>query len=187
MEDIRIIRRIKNGDVDAFSKLVEKYHQRLLTFIFRLVRDEGIVEDIGQEVFLDIYKSLKGFDENRGTPFSAWLFIAARNRCISELRKKNASVALSLEEVGELAGDNLSAEALLMAHERSEALRFSLEVLAKPFKEPLLMSLHGCTLQEISRACGISPGTVKSRLFRARERMKLLIERHLGGKGYESV
>lgn len=187
MEDNQVIRRIRNGDTDAFSILVERYHERLLNFIFRLVRDERIVEDIGQEVFFEIYKSLQGFDESRGTPFSAWLFIAARNRCISELRKKNASGALSLEEIGELAGDDRSAEALLMEHERSEALRLSLEGLAKPFREPLLMSLRGCTLKEISRACAISPGTVKSRLFRAKERIKILIARRLGGKGYESI
>ena len=187
MEDNQIIKRIKGGDIDAFAILVEKYHERLLSFILRLVRDKQLVEDIGQEVFLDIYKSLQGFDEDRGTPFSAWLFIAARNRCLSELRKRKAPVAVSLEEIGDLAADGLAAEALLIEHERQEAFRISLEGLARPFREPLLMSLRGFTLREIAGACGLSPGTVKSRLFRAKERMKLLIGRHLGGKEYESV
>jgi RNA polymerase sigma-70 factor (ECF subfamily) len=91
LEDIEVIRRVKSGDREAFSIFVEKYHRHLLNFIFRLIADEGIVEDIGQEVFLSIYKSLKDFDEDRGTPFSAWLFVIARNRCIAELRRKNSN------------------------------------------------------------------------------------------------
>ena len=187
MEDTQIIRRIKNGDTEAFSILVEKYHGRLLSYIFRLIREERVVEDIGQDVFLDIYKSLQGFDENRGTPFSAWLFIAARNRCVSELRKTNATAAISLEEIGDLAADGQSADARLIEAEEREAIRISLEGLSKSFKEPLMMRLRGCSLEEIASACGLTLGTVKSRLFRAKERMKFLIDRQLGGKDYECV
>ena len=87
LNDIEVIKRIKSGEIDAFSLLVEKYHRRLLIFIHRLVGDKSIVEDVGQEVFLNVYKSLDNFDEQAGVPFSAWLFIAARNRALSELRK----------------------------------------------------------------------------------------------------
>lgn len=189
MEDQEVVRRIKGGDTEAFSVLVEKYHERLLSFIFRLVRDERIVEDIGQEVFLNVYKSLPTFDENRGTPFAAWLFIVARNHCISELRKRNGNTfaAVSIEEIGELADNYQSTESLFMEQERREALRISLEKLAKPFKEPFLMSLRGYSLMEIAKACNISPGTVKSRLFRAKEKMKSLVKGYLGGNGYGEV
>lgn len=57
MEDCEVIRQVK-GDTDAFALLVEKYQGHLLNFIFRLVKDEAIVEDIGQEVFLSVYKSV---------------------------------------------------------------------------------------------------------------------------------
>jgi RNA polymerase sigma-70 factor (ECF subfamily) len=86
VRDIDAISKIRAGDTEAFSALVEKYHRRLLNFIYTLTGDEAAVEDIGQEVFLSVYKSLDRFDEKRGVPFSAWLFIIARNRCISELR-----------------------------------------------------------------------------------------------------
>jgi RNA polymerase sigma-70 factor (ECF subfamily) len=95
VEDIDVVKRIKNGDVEAFSILVEKYHKYLLNFIFRLIGDEEIVEDIGQEVFLSVYKSLKDFDEKRGTPFSAWIFITARNRCIRDIIGKARQVYYS--------------------------------------------------------------------------------------------
>jgi RNA polymerase sigma-70 factor, ECF subfamily len=187
MEDNLIIRRIKNGDIDAFSILVEKYHRRLLAFIYRLVCDEKIVEDLGQEVFLDVYRSLKGFDISSGTPFSAWLFITARNRCISELRKRKRSASVSIDEIGHLGTGLKSAEDLLIQHEQRQAVKASLEALSEPFKGPLVMSLSGCTLKEIADACGISPGTAKSRLSRAREKMKFLISEYLGGKRYERI
>ncbi|HBD10476.1 MAG TPA: hypothetical protein DCZ69_19680 [Syntrophobacteraceae bacterium] len=187
MEDRRIIRRIKNGDTEAFAILVEKYHRGLLTFIHRLIGDQRIVEDIGQEVFLDAYKSLKDFDTARGTPFSAWLFTMARNRCISELRKRNRAVSVSMDEAANLSAEVKSAEDMLIEHERKHLLCASMERLSEPFRAPLVMSLQGCSLKEIADACGLSPGTVKSRLGRAREKIRALVKAYSGGKGYEAI
>ncbi|NLT67024.1 MAG: sigma-70 family RNA polymerase sigma factor [Acidobacteria bacterium] len=97
MDDFDVINRVQAGDVEAFSILVEKYHRHLLNFIFRLTGDEQLVEDIGQDVFLRVYKSIRKFDIERGVPFSAWLFITARNRCISEFRRRS----LPLIPIGE--------------------------------------------------------------------------------------
>jgi len=187
MEDHLIIGRVQEGDAEAFSLLVEKYHRGILNFIFRLVGDEKIVEDLGQDVFLEVYKSLKDFDVGRGTPFSAWLFITARNRCISELRKRKGTTAVSLEEVADLGADLMSAEDLLIQSEQQQMAGRLLDQLAEPFKRPLVMSLNGSSLKEIARACGIAPGTAKSRLCRAKEKLKLLAGGNLGGKEYERV
>jgi RNA polymerase sigma-70 factor (ECF subfamily) len=187
MEDSLIIKSVKNGDVEAFARLVEKYHENLLTFIYRLVRDEKIVEDIGQDVFLYIYKSLRDFDENRGTPFSAWLFIAARNRCISELRKRSSDRAVSIEEAADLAANLESVESLLIEHEERRMVMGFVEQLTEPFKAPLIMSLNGSSLKEIARACGVSLGTAKSRLSRAKGRIRVLVQGYLGGRAYERV
>ena len=102
MDDLDIIRQIKNGKADAYALLVGKYHRPLLNFIFRIVDDESMVEDIGQEVFFTVYRSLKDFDESKGTPFSAWLFIATRNRCISFLRERRGRKRVGLEEIATL-------------------------------------------------------------------------------------
>jgi RNA polymerase sigma-70 factor, ECF subfamily len=187
MEDQQIIRRIKNGDIEAFSVLVEKYHRGLLTFIYRLVGDEKIVEDIGQEVFLDTYKSLKDFDLKRGTPFSAWLFITARNRCISELRKRNVSASVSIDDMVDLDGEFKSAEDLLIEHERQRVVRTFIEQLSEPFRGSLVMSLRGCSLKEIAEAFGVTPGTAKSRLSRAKDKVRSLLREHFGGNGYERI
>ena len=102
MEDIEIINRIKCGDIEAYSVLVEKYHRQLLNFIYRLTGDEKSVEDIGQEVFLSVYLSLQRFDEYRGTPFSAWLFIIARNRCVSQIRERRGRTILPIDDVPDI-------------------------------------------------------------------------------------
>jgi len=187
VEDIDVVRLVKNGDTEAFSILIEKYHRHLLNFIYRLVGDEDVVEDIGQEVFLSVYKSLKDFDENRGTPFSAWLFIAARNHCISELRKKRGRKMVALEEtIGLIANDKTGVE-MLIENERRQAVKASLEQLPEHYRNTILRSLQGDSIDEIAIAESISPGTVKSRLFRARKKIKLLVREYFGGKGYERI
>lgn len=187
LEDVEVIRSVKGGDTAAFSILVEKYHAHLLNFIFSLVRDEDIVEDIGQEVFLSIYKSLRGFDENRGTPFSAWLFAAARNRCVTELRKTKGRKRISTDEISSLRAGGKAAEESLMEKEQWLAINRALQEIPEPFKSTILRSLHGSTIDEIAKKDRISLGTAKSRLFRARKKVKLLVREYFGEKGYEEV
>ena len=185
MNDNVIIRRIQGGDVDAFAQLVQKYHKNLLSFIYRFVRDSHLSEDIGQEVFLDVYKSLARFDPELGTPFSAWLYISARNRCISELRKRGRGESVPLEDYHIITGSEDSAEEALIRHEGRRALAASLEQLTEPFRTAMVKSLQGATLNEIAFQCGISQATVKSRLFRAKEKMKQLMKEHVGGVVHE--
>ncbi|MFH1026852.1 MAG: sigma-70 family RNA polymerase sigma factor [Pseudomonadota bacterium] len=185
MNDNAIIRRIQGGDVDAFAVLVQKYHKNLLTFIHRLVRDPHLTEDIGQEVFLDVYKSLSRFDPALGTPFSAWLYISARNRCISEMRKQGRSRNVPLEDHHIISGAAESAEAALISHEGRQALEASLAQLPEPFRAAIVKSLQGASVNEIADQCGIPPATVKSRLFRAREKMKQLMKEYVGGVCHE--
>lgn len=181
MDDSDIIRRVQKGDSESFSHLVEKYHNHLLNFIYRIVRDEKIVEDIGQEVFLCVYKSLQTFDEQRGTPFSAWLFITARNRCISELRKTRNRSFISIDDADDIAVKHRSPEETAADRERMQAIRSALEQLPEPYQSAIFHSLRGDSLEEIALADGISIGTVKSRLFRARARLKALVREYIGG------
>lgn len=185
MNDNAIIRLIQGGDVDAFAQLVQKYHKNLLAFIYRIVRDPHLSEDIGQEVFLDVYKSLSKFDPEMGTPFSAWLYVSARNRCISELRKRGRTESVPLEDYHIITGAEDSAEEALIRQEGLDALAASLEQLPEPFRKTLVKSLQGASLNEIACQCGISRATVKTRLFRAKEKMKQLMKEYVGGVGHE--
>jgi RNA polymerase sigma-70 factor (ECF subfamily) len=180
VEDIDIVKSIQAGESELYSLLVEKYHRHLLNFIYRLMGNEQLVEDIGQEVFFNVYKSIRSFNVQRGVPISAWLFITARNRCISELRKKNRRT-VSTDELRTLPADAYNPEQSASEEERIAAIHSALEQLPEPFRQTILQSLQGDSADEIARTLHISPGTVKSRLSRARQKMKLLLHGPIGG------
>ena len=180
VDDTEIIKSVQAGNSESFSIIVQRYHRHLLNFIYRLLDDSQMVEDIGQEVFLSIYKSIRNFDVNRGIPFSAWLFITARNRCISELRKKKRQI-VSTEAINGLASREKTPEQSASDEERLLAIHAALEQLPEPYKQTIIQSLRGDSPEEIARNNRISRGTVKSRLSRARQRMKILLHERFGG------
>lgn len=181
MDDFDIIEHVQAGDSDSFSILVKKYYRQLLNFIYRITGDEKNVEDIGQEVFLSVYKSIRNYDLSKGVPFSAWLFVVARNRCISELRKARRP-CVSIEDGLDPAAREKLPEQKLIDDERLEAIRSSLRQLPEPYRNTIFQSLSGASLNEIASFEGISTGTVKSRLFRARKMIRLGILERFGGK-----
>jgi RNA polymerase sigma-70 factor (ECF subfamily) len=185
MDDYYIIKCILEGDIDAYALLVRKYHRSLLAFIFRIVKDAYLAEDIGQEVFLNVYKNLQQFDTDKKTPFVAWLFIVARNQSISVLRRQGRIESPLEDHIHLLASTDESAEISLIKQEEREALAIALAGLPEPFRSTILMSLQGASLDEIAGQSCIPLATVKSRLFRAREKIKLLLKEHFGGIGHE--
>jgi RNA polymerase sigma-70 factor, ECF subfamily len=186
VNDVEIIKSVQAGNTEAFSMLVERYHHHLLNFIHRLMGNEQTVEDLGQEVFLSVYKSIRSFNIQRNVPFSAWLFITARNRCISELRKKRPQT-ISIDITGFLPAHEKTPEQSTSEAERLAAINAALEQLPEPYRQTLLQSLDGDSPEEIARVRNISRGTVKSRLSRARQKMKLLLHGNLGGNFYDRL
>lgn len=176
MEDLEIISAVKAGDTRSYALLVERYHRPLLAYIFKMIGDRQLTEDIGQEVFFKAYQKINGFDENKGDAFSVWLFAIARNNCISFLRRKGIVNPLDIDQLADsLADGRNNPEENLLAQERLSVLASSLRQVPEPFRKTIAMSLQGCSPDTIARSEMISVGTVKSRLFRARERLRLLL------------
>jgi RNA polymerase sigma-70 factor (ECF subfamily) len=115
------------------------------------------------------------------------LFIAARNRCISELRSRQGKEFVAIEEAGVLIAREKPADQVLMEQERLEATATSLEQLPEPYKSSILASIQGLPLATIAKREGVSIGTVKSRLFRGREMLKAFMRTYLGGASYERI
>jgi RNA polymerase sigma-70 factor, ECF subfamily len=185
MNDNTIIRLIQDGKIDAYARLVQKYHKNLLSFIYKLVRDPHVTEDIGQEVFLSAYKSLSKFDTEIGTPFVAWLFVIARNKCVNYLRDHRNLKNLPVDEHQNLPVPNDDAEEALIRHEELHILTASLKQLPEPFKQTIMKSLEGASLNEIALEFGIPLSTVKTRLLRAKTKIKKLMNIYVGGVGHE--
>jgi RNA polymerase sigma-70 factor (ECF subfamily) len=185
MDDAAIIARVREGDTEAYALLVRKYHRGVLGRIHRLVGDAHLAEDIGQEVFLDAYKALPRFDLDRGTPFAAWLQALARNRCASALRARSRARLVAVEDAPDLPGDGPSPEERLLDLEESRALAASLACLGEPFRSTLRLHLGGKTLRDIACQDGVGMATVKTRLFRAREKLRRLLAASGGGVCHE--
>jgi RNA polymerase sigma-70 factor (ECF subfamily) len=185
MDERTVIRRVQDGDTEAYALLVREHHRDLLACIHRLVRDPHLTEDIGQEVFLDAYKALKRFDPERGTPFIAWLRVLARNRCVSALRARGRAGLSSSEDTPEPACEGPGPEGALMGLEERQVLAASIDKLEEPFRSTLLMSLSGDPLEDIAGTCGVPTATVKTRLYRAREKLRRLLAASFGGGRYE--
>jgi RNA polymerase sigma-70 factor, ECF subfamily len=188
VEDEEVLKRIKNGDTNAYSEIVHKYHRHLLNFIYAYVGDERIVEDIAQDTFISAFKSIANFDLSRGTPFSAWLFTIAKNRCASAYRGSKRTSHISLNEIPNLPDSMQQQDEALIFKEKIDLISAALELLPEPFKQTLIDSIKGKCLEEIAISGNIAIGTVKSRLSRARDRLKSILGIKSSGRtDYETI
>ena len=177
-EELAVIRRVQKGDVNAFEALVRAYEKNVYNLALRMMGNAQDAEDMAQEAFLKAYNSLPGF---RGdSKFSVWLYRIVSNVCLDQLRKKSKrpTVSLSMEdEDGEetqldLPDTAQSPEELLEKKLTREAVRRGLAQLPEDARQILLLrEIQGLSYEEIGEALGLEPGTVKSRIFRARKRL----------------
>jgi RNA polymerase sigma-70 factor (ECF subfamily) len=171
-EDLEVIRRILAGDTESFRLLVVRYQRPLFAVIRNLVPGPD-VEDIAQDVFLAAFANLAAFDPARAS-FSTWLFTIARNRCLAALKKRRPVLCDRLPE----AADCRTPEREASEEEWFRRLDAALEQL--PFGQRtafVLAELQGLAHEEIARIEGVSVGTVKSRLSRARDKLRALLPR----------
>ena len=175
--DTDLIQRVLDGDQGAFTTLVNRYQKRVHTLVWRKIGDFHIAEEITQDVFLKAYKKLSMLKPPYH--FSGWLYVIASRRCIAWHRKKHsptisldAMPAVQLEEVSYAQYEMARGEAAGVEHQRALVKRL-LEKL--PESERTVITMHyvsEMSCKEISEFLGVSPNTVKSRLHRARERLK---------------
>lgn len=170
-EDQDVIRRVLGGDVESFRLLVRRYERPLHGLIRNLVRDVHDGEDIAQEVFLTAYRRLAAYDPAQGA-FSTWLLTIARNKCLNALKKRRPAALDRLPE----SSSSRTPDAELAEAEWFRQLDAALAAL--PFAQKsvfVLAEIQELSLEEISRIEGVPIGTVKSRLGRAKEKLRALL------------
>src|SRR5207244_9628233 len=94
--DVALMLRVKRGDSEAFTELVDKYKQPVINVIFRILHDATEAEDLAQNVFIQVYKSAHRYEVS--AKFSTWLFTIARNLCLNEIRRRSRHPADSLDQ-----------------------------------------------------------------------------------------
>jgi RNA polymerase sigma-70 factor, ECF subfamily len=178
--DALLVERVKRGDVRAFEMLVVKYQRRVERLIGRMVRDVDLVEDIAQESFIRAYRALPQF---RGdSAFYTWLYRIAVNTAKKALMdmKRDPLVLESSRNTGEDGEETSRAEneltdgetpeALLASKEIAAAVNSAIEALSEDLRQAItLREIEGLSYEEIAEMMNCPIGTVRSRIFRARE------------------
>lgn len=176
-DDTELIRRTLAGEETAFTMLVKKYHKHVHALAWRKIGDFHIAEDITQETFLKVYKHLATLKEL--DRFPGWLYVIATRRCIAWLRKKrlNAQLVEDIDMVAKGKGTYSQYVADQQAKTSTEAKQEVVKQLLAKLQESertviTLYYFGEMTCEEISKFLGVSANTIKSRLSRARQRLK---------------
>jgi RNA polymerase sigma-70 factor (ECF subfamily) len=193
--DALLIDRVKRGDKQAFEMLVVKYQRRIERLISRMVRDTDLVPDIAQETFIRAYRALPQF---RGeSAFYTWLYRIAVNtakKTLVELGRDpvvTESALASRDEddetsrVGSELTHNETPEAVLASKELAAAVNAAVEALSEELRQAItLREIEGLSYEEIADVMNCPIGTVRSRIFRARdaiaERLRPLLDTRQG-------
>jgi RNA polymerase sigma-70 factor (ECF subfamily) len=185
MDEQELIRRSQEGDGEAFGQLIERYQGKVFQLAYGLTRDRSEADDLAQEVFIKAYYALPKFQSK--SEFGTWLYRVAVNHIKDHLRKiKHRRHEVSLNELGETvpAEQTASYENQQVAEKRRELVQSALRWLPEKYQVILaLRDMHGLSYEEISRILGLSPGTVDSRLHRARKKLRDKLAVMVGGKG----
>jgi RNA polymerase sigma factor (sigma-70 family) len=175
----QLIERALLGDQKSYSEIVSRYHEQIYHFIYRMVKDTAQAEDLAQETFIKAFRALATF--NSDYAFSTWLYKIAANNCIDFFRKKKLKT-FSLDtpiqvKDGEVHRDFADREQTpeheIMSRERTNQIQFAIDSLPVKYKEAILLRhSKDKSYEEIAEELSIPLGTVKVRIFRAREMLK---------------
>lgn len=174
--DEQLVSAAQQGDMDAFSELVERYYPKLLRYGYRLLFNNSEVEDIVQEVFLKAYRNLQSFDVNR--KFSPWIYRIAHNEFINYGKKFSRQFVdfLDLEVLLPQLKSSVDLEKEYDRHQLSEMLDQAVQKLDVKYREPLVLYAYDqLSYQDISEILHIPISTVGVRIKRGRELLKLQI------------
>ena len=191
--DAVLVARCKGNDLTAFDEIVERYQHKIYGYVKRLVGNETDAEDITQEVFLKALNSLHRFREE--SSLQTWLFRIATNLCRDAHRRRQREKGwLSLwrqtdeqseTEEGSIVDppdDRFNPEKLLLREELGAILSEAMEQLPLAMREVLILhDVEQMPYEEIAQALGVPLGTVKSRLFHARARLRELLANYVYG------
>jgi len=181
-----LIKKAQEGDVEAFEQLIRDYEKRILNYCFRMMGNLSDAEDAAQEVFVKIFRFIDSF--NGQSSFSTWLYRIASNVCLDLLRKakrqpKDTVSIYQENDEGEeysIAIEDTEPDPYERAQlsEAQKVLKEALNQLSDEHKQVIILrDIEGLSYEEIAEAMGTAPGTVKSRINRARQMLKKLLEK----------
>jgi RNA polymerase sigma-70 factor (ECF subfamily) len=181
--DAELVKRVQDGDKKAFDLLVRKYQNRVISLVGRYVKNQATAEDVAQEAFIKAYRGLAGF---RGeSAFYTWLYRIAINTAKNHLVAQNRrvpDVEVDIQDaeqygISELLQEQATPEQLLYTDEIRKQVFETIENLPEDLRTAIsLRELEGLSYEEIAQAMECPIGTVRSRIFRAREAIDKVLQ-----------
>ena len=174
-----LIKKAIEGDESAYKNLLENYRGAIYNLIYKMVRNKEETEDLVQEAFMKAFKALPSFNEEYA--FSTWLYKIAVNNCIDHMRKKKLQTYSINKPVqskdGELDREfpdtSMSPDKSILSEERASIIETAIDELPENYKTAIILRhSEEKSYEEISKILNIPLGTVKARIFRAREMLK---------------
>ena len=170
--DFKLIQSFIEGDESAFENLINLHKDKVRNIIYLTLGDSDLIDDISQDVFINVYHNLKVFRFE--SKFTTWLYRITVNKCRDYLRKKKVrNIFVPLKEQEHDPGVRSHNENL----DIPRLVRKAIDKLPEKLKVPLIMrDIDGFSYKEIADALNCEVGTIKSRIFRARESLKIILE-----------
>ena len=181
LTDAEIMLKVKEGDDSAFSYLIEKYRRPIISFMYRMVHNSAVAEELTQEVFLRVYRSRSGYEAE--AKFTTWLYRIATNLAVNHARDtkhERPELKKSLDEPDEetglmmdVADSRMNVEQQIVRRERLAAIRKQVESL--PERQRMAVMMHkyqNMDYKQIADVLHLSESATKSLLFRAYETLR---------------
>lgn len=182
-----LLQKARQGDVEAFEKLIEAYQKKVFNIALRMLGNYDDAGDITQEVFIKAFRAIKDFREQ--AMFSTWIYKIATNSCLDELRKRKNKVLVSIDEDLKLDEGDLKKQieddkpTPDIEVERNEVKKIVNDAINELSEEHriviVLRDIQGFSYEEIAEITKSPPGTVKSRINRARRALKEKLKPHM--------
>jgi RNA polymerase sigma-70 factor (ECF subfamily) len=185
LSDAQVMLRVKAGDQSAFDYLVQKYRRPMLSFMYRMVHNTAVAEDLAQEVFLRVYRSRENYEAS--AKFTTWLYRIASNLAVNharDTRHQRPENTVSLDEPDQETGltmdvpdNSLTAEEAIVRRERLAAIRQRVQAL--PERQRIAVIMHKyqqMDYHQIAEVLKLSESAIKSLLFRAYETLRVQLK-----------
>ena len=189
--DRELVLEARHGSDDAFRTIVERYHARLYETVLRIVKERADAEEVTQETFFRAWRNLKNFQFD--SALYTWLYRIAVNAAVDLSSRRRRRTHVSIDDEKSLAGSSLRGDdpppaAAPQLDEAVALVRAAIEELPEPFKTILVLREYGdLSYEQLAEVLSLPKGTVESRLFRARMRLRDWLVAKLGEEGAKNL
>jgi len=166
ISDMITSRKIRDGDVETFEKIIDLYKQKVFNYCLRMTNNYYIAEDLAQDVFIKVYQRITTYDWSKSS-LSTWIYVITRNTCLNYLRDTKKETLCEVEP------PVLTPEDLILQEEERQRLLTALNSLSVQDRELIIMVDYlSLKYREVGEIMGIPTGTVKSRLHGIRQKLR---------------